>query len=619
MRINRAFLALLPAAMLAAGCSSPAAGPQVRTDRQAAYLKENASGYEWFANAADGYGGVPLVLLRSLPDLAPEIWGKPEEQFARFGYLPNPDGPLPLGLSWDSMDPAVKPGPLHPVALTCGACHIGRVTLDDGTAMTLVGGPNTQFDVRMWRKAFESIVHEYLGTPADVSATAARWATMIAGKPPDYFYRHARGVAAEVEAGERQYVAANAAAILTGFAGKILLSEQATNKQKATSYSKGNAPPLDGGSPGQSDGSGDLLPRLLLLDTVTSLGPAKTMEGSRACQFRALPDQLATFTDILSTWEQGNENVAQVDGSVKSPFFRNIAASLAVAGDPKLVNLRNAEMTAHFISQLPPPLYPFGIDAAAANRGKEIFAANCAACHRSFNDTVYKTDLIGTDPNRSRVLNADGLALFLRHFADAVPAGYEIDRRQRREVQAARHGAGRHPLRPQQGREPGLRHQRARRPLGARSVSAQRRGAHPLPPPGAVVAAGGVRARCRHLRQGEGWLRLGSGEAGRLSRGVSDRGHVRHLVGRCVAARARYQPDHRRDGTHHQKGLGWCRWRGRDTCPPGLVRRRKPGGAGGAAGIPEDAVAVGGASAAWHRDGEAPRWQGATTRSLKRI
>ena len=82
MRINRAFLALLPAAMLASGCSSPTAtAPQVRTDKHAAYLKENASGYEWFANAADGYGGVPLVLLRSLPDLAPEIWGKPDEQF----------------------------------------------------------------------------------------------------------------------------------------------------------------------------------------------------------------------------------------------------------------------------------------------------------------------------------------------------------------------------------------------------------------------------------------------------------------------------------------------------------------------------------------------------------
>src|SRR6266567_3097729 len=106
------------------------------------YLKENGSGYDWFANASDGYGGVPLILLRSLPDLAPDIWGKPDEQFARFGYIANPDGPLPLGLSWDSMDQGVKPQPLHPVALTCGACHIGRVKLDDGKSMALVGGPN---------------------------------------------------------------------------------------------------------------------------------------------------------------------------------------------------------------------------------------------------------------------------------------------------------------------------------------------------------------------------------------------------------------------------------------------------------------------------------------------
>jgi mono/diheme cytochrome c family protein len=426
MKTKYAVLALLPAGLFNAGCGSPrAAAPPARTNAHEAYLKANASGYEWFANASDGYGGVPLILLRSLPDLAPEIWGKPEEQFARFGYIPDPTAPLPLGLSWDSMDKAVKPQPLHPVALTCGACHIGRVKLHDGKYMALVGGPNTEFDVRMWRKAFELTAHKYLGSPADVTAAAARLSKIVSDKPPNYFYRNARGITSEVEAGERQYVAANAAAILTGFAGKVLLGELATDKQKATSYSKPSAPPLDGGSPGQSDGSGDLLPRLLLLDTVASLGPARTMAGFMGTPFKALPDELATVTDILSTWKQGTQDVAQVDGSVKSPFFRNIAASLAVAADPKLVNVANADITAKFISQLPPPLYPFGIDDAAANRGKEIFKRNCAACHREHNATVYKADLIGTDPNRARVLNSDGLALFLRHFVASVPADYE--------------------------------------------------------------------------------------------------------------------------------------------------------------------------------------------------
>jgi hypothetical protein len=426
MKTKCALLMLFPAGILSTDCGPPkAAAPPPRTNAHEAYLKENASGYEWFANAADGYGGVPLILMRSLPDLAPEIWGQPDEQFARFGYLPNPSGPLPLGLSWDSMDKAVKPQPLHPVALTCGACHIGRVRLDDGKYMTLVGGPNTEFDVRMWRKAFERMAHEYLNTPAAVAAAGARLSRIVAEKPADYFYRGTGGITTEVEAGERQYVAANALAILTSFAGRILLGELATSKQKATSYSKPNAPPLDGGSPGQSDGSGDLLPRLLLLDTVTSLGLAKTTAEFMGMPFKAMPDKLATVTDILSTWKQGTQNIAQVDGSVKSPFFRNIAASLAVAADPKLVNVQNADITARFISQLPPPPYPFGIDTAAAERGKGIFARNCAACHRAFNDIVYKADLIGTDPNRARVLNPDGLALFLRHFVASVPADYE--------------------------------------------------------------------------------------------------------------------------------------------------------------------------------------------------
>jgi len=399
------------------------------------YLKTHASDYDWFAHASDAYGGgIPLILLRSLPDLAPDIFGKPEEQFARFGFLPDADSgsPLPLGLSWDSMDAAHPAQQFHPVALTCGACHIGRVRLDNGSYMTLVGAPNTQIDVRKWRKAFEQTAHQLLGTPTDIAAAADRLRKVISSKPPNYYYRNYRGVADPVEGGERQAFLSTAggkdvaAAILTAFAGKVLLGELATNKEKATSYSKSNAPPLDGGSPGQSDGSGDLIPRLLLLDTVMTVGPEKTFQTFAATNFPALPVQLATVTDILSTWQMANEHVAQVDGSVKSPVFRNVAASLAVAGDPSMVNIQNAGITAQFISHLPPPAYPFAIDADMASRGKALFKDNCAGCHRTFNGNLYSVQQIGTDPNRSRVLNADALSLFVKHFIASVPADYEV-------------------------------------------------------------------------------------------------------------------------------------------------------------------------------------------------
>ena len=47
----------------------------------------------------------------------------------------------------------------------------------------LVGGPNTQFDVRKWRRAFELTVHKLLSTPQDIAATADRLRKIIADKP----------------------------------------------------------------------------------------------------------------------------------------------------------------------------------------------------------------------------------------------------------------------------------------------------------------------------------------------------------------------------------------------------------------------------------------------------
>ena len=193
MRQSCILVTLLAALLMELGCGaapervSPLAAVKAAHE---SYLKENASGYDWFANASDGYGGVPLILMRLLPDLAPEIWGKPEEKFSKFGLFPNPDqpdAPLPLGLSWDSMDPTHPPQQLHPVALTCGACHIGRVRLEGNRYLTTVGGPNTQFDVRMWRKAFELTAHKLTATPQDVAAAAKRLREVISSKPPNYF------------------------------------------------------------------------------------------------------------------------------------------------------------------------------------------------------------------------------------------------------------------------------------------------------------------------------------------------------------------------------------------------------------------------------------------------
>ncbi len=54
-----------------------------------------------------------------------------------------------------------------------------------------------------------------------------------------------------------------------------------------------------------------------------------------------------------------------------------------------------------YLTKLPAPKYPFPIDAARAEIGKEVFAKNCATCHASARTgTRIPLAEIGTDRNR---------------------------------------------------------------------------------------------------------------------------------------------------------------------------------------------------------------------------
>ena len=54
-----------------------------------------------------------------------------------------------------------------------------------------------------------------------------------------------------------------------------------------------------------------------------------------------------------------------------------------------------------YLTKLPAPKYPFPIDAARAETGKEVFAKNCATCHASARTgTRIPLAEIGTDRNR---------------------------------------------------------------------------------------------------------------------------------------------------------------------------------------------------------------------------
>lgn len=399
-------------------------------DKHLAHLAMHGVEYEWFAHAGNGFDGVPFILVRLLPELAPEIWGSPEEDFGRFGFFrtkADAKRPLPTALGWDVMQ-ETQPGTVRKVTLTCGACHIGRVrvgTESSGAAAykDLVGAPNIAIDARKWRRAFERFVAKSLSDEQSIKATAAALRDLIAVKPKGFFF--GPDASPEEETSQRRLFSENCERELMDLARKVRLGMLAVNKQRITSYSRDRRSPLNGGTPGQSDGSGDLIPKLLLLDDMAAMEPAAAVGGFLARSHPALTSELATLTDIVSTWRQSDRTVAQLDGSVKSPFYRNIAAILAVVGNPKAVNAKNADISARFIRDLPPPAYPFEIDRRRAERGAKLFEANCRVCHRAHNEQVYP--LIGTDTNRSRVLNSDTVKLFVKYFQASVPEGMRIE------------------------------------------------------------------------------------------------------------------------------------------------------------------------------------------------
>jgi mono/diheme cytochrome c family protein len=427
-----------------AACTAGAADwEHTRAEREGVVARHVAAapdGYRWFESAAVGSpAGTPFILLRLFPELAPDLWGPSEDRFARFGFFDTPETagaagraarPLPLGLGW-VLDPVAGDAPpprYHSATLTCAACHVGRVRVGTrAEPLVLIGGPNTEVDVRRFRHAQHETVDHLLG-PADLAATANRVKDLIASKEPGYFFRGWYGIDQAAEERERAFVSQNIEQMLAAYAAAVRADRQVLGKQLATSYSLPHAPPLTGGTPGQSDGSGDLLPRLVFARDVLGKPEAEraaALAGFLASGHPEVPSFLATATDNPSVWNQQDRSFGQLDGSVKVPMIRNIAAEVAVVGNSAGVNFRNADITARFTARLPAPPYPFRVDGSRADRGRAVFERNCATCHQAGNTKLYPAALIGTDPNRARVQTPEGRALFLEAFLAAIPEGYE--------------------------------------------------------------------------------------------------------------------------------------------------------------------------------------------------
>jgi hypothetical protein len=381
--------------------STPTWWSSVRDQRQAeldAYLAANQTDFDWFKDAPLGSTGIPMVMFRLFPELFPEIWGAPSENFAKIGLGRDPSDPskvLPLGLGFTSMPAETPIGPvdLQVVNLTCMGCHGGRVVDAAGKTKILVGAPNHQFT------GFRPAIRR---TVESAGFTADRFRVALLLKPPGWLYNDPTMLAQEVVERALFLAPGGAEAMIDALKIKVAASKARFAATITThSYDVPNAPDLNGATPGYLDAFGTVI--------ATVVDPSLYSDAELDAILPPAPGP----ADIMSTYMQNDRPRAQWDGSIIPPLHRNIGAEFGVVQDVSVVNFENAVRTTRFTGALPPPPYPFAVDQARATRGKALYDAYCASCHAPGSDELFAPAVVGTDPNRAIMFSATTAGLLV--------------------------------------------------------------------------------------------------------------------------------------------------------------------------------------------------------------
>jgi hypothetical protein len=434
-RLASSLLAMVVAACGAAQAETKAEGyvsPPPPTDWPAeqsrrtraieAYLAQKPIAYAWFKDFPFGATtGAPFVVLQLLPRLAPEEWGGPDnflEVVGLFRDERNPGWPIAQGYGWTGLSREDAGGAVDFASLSCGACHVGRVRLDDRSYRYLDGGVNTKFNLVQYRlrvaNTFKKIIGDAATPEAQVQrATAAVLAALdkAHAENPNFFYRNftlgPRRFDAAYEEKQIELFKKDAPAIIAAYLIRVNLELNSLLALIDKNY-KGFEHQMLQGFGGMADATGVNTSIAYASAFAFSLGGSPLPE---------LPPSPA-LTDFMVVWEQGKRQVrwsadhtklvdggGQWNGNIPLPVYRNLAAELTIGLGPD-TDLRVDALAEDLLRDLPAPAYPFPVDLALAKKGEALYRDNCADCHRPHNGAVYD---LGTDLGRAKVVS-EGIA-----------------------------------------------------------------------------------------------------------------------------------------------------------------------------------------------------------------
>ena len=406
-----------PAAVSAVPDNWPLAQMQ-RQQKKTAYLESHQVAYDWFGNFAfSETDGIPYIALKLLPKLAPELWGSDENFLDAVGLFIDERQktfPVARGIGFSGLSRADAQNNIDYASFTCGACHIGRVRLPDGSTDYLDGGINTTFNIVQFRvKAYQTLQKAYAGETGKKRFEILTQKLLAAldethRQNPNYFYNNyqsaVRNFDADYEAAQIALFRKTAAQTVARFAERTEAEYNGFVALIDKNYT-GFETAMVAGFPGMADATG-----LSAINGYISLRNNWLLKWFAGITLPPEPG----ITDFMSVWEQDKRRASwdqshkrlingggQWNGNVPIPVYRNLIAMLTLGLDN--TDVRVAAFADELLDGLPASPYPFAVDIELAKRGKTLFAEHCADCYQPKNGKVYD---IGTSMKRAYVVGA---------------------------------------------------------------------------------------------------------------------------------------------------------------------------------------------------------------------
>ena len=321
--------------------------------------------------------GVPYPVFLALQRAYPDLLGKdPQDLAHKFGFVSRAAEPaavdldaregLPIGLH-------LTIDPLTGVAFlmtACAACHAERVRWTGGEAL-IVGLGNKRVRIHAYDRAFAQVTKQPGFTPARIGALAADVAKQRGLYWPELY--------------REPITAATVGALVTRAA------------QRADLHARTAADP-----PGRV---ATIESFAVVLAQLTN----QPVEMSSQVGWAKVPDVIGYVQRTTLSW----------DGSGEGPIDL-LAVEADVAAGVRVEWLeahpfQGASLGAYLRQPAPRPKFPGAIDRGLAEKGKELFADQCAHCHGTYGadgrvtdytEQVVPLDDVGVDPTRMRAATA---------------------------------------------------------------------------------------------------------------------------------------------------------------------------------------------------------------------